>query len=493
MTARKVQRLLEEKNKREAFPRAVDAFLADLFDRQQALVEHPGRRKVTPAGRRAGKTKAFAGRAVKAARDFPGATIPIFERTLTCVAAQTFWSDLIALDERYKLGVDFHHTYKTATFRNKSVISLMGADTLEACDKARGGKFPVAIVDEAGTFRSKVLEYLVTEVLEPASIDFDGEILVGGTPNPTMSGWFYETVRDAEARGWSVFHWTLIDNPTLGPADLDPVARRLWRIQWLADLRRRYGWTEHTPRFLREYLGQWAVTGDDYIYPFDRARNLVSELPGAPPDAWTYALSIDIGFNDPTAFVVWGRVDGDPTSYVIESYEQTHLIPSAVAAHVERLRERFSFRAIVCDTGGMGKAVAEEMRQRFALPIKAAAKRDKMVYLEFVAGELRAGRIKILRGRNVELVDDLANLAWNDERTDASPGSRDHLPDAFLYGEREISSWTLQVGLGIRDPATPYSDEWWAAEEERMIADVEARHALNTSMDWKYGWSVNTD
>ncbi len=491
MPSRRVQSILAEKARREAFPRAVEAYLDTLFPLQRALVDSPAPRKCTHTGRRGGKTRAFVGRAFKAVRDFPGATIPVFERTLTCVAAQTFWTDLITFNDTYKLGVDFHHTYKSATFRNGAVIQLMGADTLESCDKARGGKFPVAIVDEAGTFRSKVLEYLVTECLEPATIDLQGEILVGGTPNPQMSGWFYETATYGKERGWDVHHWTLVDNPALGPESItDPAARRAWRVQWLADLRLRYGWTEQTPRYVREYEGRWAVTGDDFIYPFSRAINVVEALPEGRPDDWTYALSIDIGFNDPTAFVVWGRRDGDPTSYVIESYEQTHLIPSAVAAHVERLRDRYTFRSIVCDTGGMGKAVAEEMRQRFGLPIRAAAKRDKLVYLEFVAGELRAGRIRILRGRNMELIDDLCNLAWNDERTDSSPGARDHLPDAFLYGEREISSWSSAIGLGERDGPTPYSDEWWLAEELRMEEAAEARWKESKSNDWKasYGW-----
>ena len=482
MPSPRAKSLLAERRRRDAFPRAVDGFLDSLFAAQRALVDAPAKRKLTHGGRRSGKTHAFHGRALKGARDYPAATIPIFERTLTCQAAQTFWAELLAWDKAYGLGIDFHHTYKSATCKNGSVIQIMGADTLEACDKARGGKYPVAIVDEAGTFRSKVLEYLLVECLEPASIDFDGEILVGGTPNPALAGWFYETATHGAERGWAVYHSTLVDNPTLGPADLtDPDARRQWRIDWLAALRQRHGWSATTPRYVREYEGRWAVTGDDFIYAFDRVNNTVTSLPDAPPEAWTYALSIDIGFNDPTAFVVWARRDGDSTSYVVRSYEETSLIPSAVAAHVERLREQYAFRTIVCDTGGMGKVVAEEMRQRFALPIKAAAKRDKAAYLEFVNGELRCGRIKILARGNATLMDDLASLTWNDDRTDSSPGARDHLPDAFLYGEREICSWA-DTGLGDRDPATPYSTEWWLAEEARMEEVLtESHHARQKS------------
>lgn len=487
MTSKRAAALLAERQRRDAFPKAVDAFLGGLFPSQRRFVDHPAKRKLNHSGRRSGKTVGLVGRALKAARDYPGQTIPVFERTLTCIAAQTFWAGLIEVDKQYGLGLDFHHTYKTATFRNGAVIQLMGADTLEACDKARGGKYPVALVDEAGTFRSKVLEYLITECLEPASIDFDGEIIVSGTPNPAMSGWFFENARAGTERGWEVFHSTLLDNPRLGPVDLDDVARRTWRVDWLAALRMRHGWSEQTPRYVREYLGQWAVSGDDFIYSFDRNRNVIGRVPDAHESAWTYALSIDIGFNDPTAFVVWGRIDGDSTSYVLESYEQTQLIPSAVAAHVERLRERFPFRTIVCDTGGMGKVVAEEMKQRFGIPIKAAAKRDKLAYIEFTNGELRSGRVKIVKHANTVLCDDLATLAWNDERDDVSPGSRDHLPDAFLYGEREISSWA-ETGFGEREGPTYGSPEWWHAQEELMEAELLKRHMSGVDVTWKEQW-----
>lgn len=491
-SSRKAESLLAERRKREAFPRAVEAYLDGLFPAQRAVVDHPSKRKLNHSGRRSGKTHGLIGRALKAVRDYPGAVIPVFERTLTCIAAITFWDGLVELDKAYKLGIDFHHTFKTATFRNGAVITLLGADTLEACDKARGGKFPVAFVDEAGTFRSRVLEYLVTEVLEPASIDYDGEIVVSGTPNPTMTGWFYENAVYGHDRGWTVFHSTMVENPTLGPAELSDEARRQWRVDWLAALRKRHGWTEQTPRYVREYLGLWAVTGDDYIYRFERTKNIVPGLPLTPAETWTYALSIDIGFNDPTAFVVWGRTDGDSTSYVLESYEQTQLIPSAVAAHVERLREKYAFRTIVCDTGGMGKAVAEEMKQRFGIPIKAAAKRDKLTYIEFVNGELASGRIKVLRGSNVELIDDLCTLAWNDERNDCSAGARDHLPDAFLYGEREISSWA-DTGLGDRDGPAVGSEAWWLDEEARMEEELVARHTSAHDSSWKSAWQVDVD
>jgi hypothetical protein len=480
MSTSAAKALLREKRKREAFPSAVDAFLASLFGPQAHFVNSPAKRKSNSSGRRSGKTHGLTGRALRGAVAFPGATIPVFERTLTCVAAETFWTSLQELDAKYKLGFKFHHTLKTASLPNQSVVALMGADTMEAADKARGGKFPVSIVDEAGTFRSKILEYLVTEVLEPASIDYDGEIIVSGTPGMTPTGFFHSLT---DSPGWEHHHWTLLDNPTLGPKELDEAERLAWRVDWLAKLRARHGWTEQTPRYLREYMGLWTGSVDDRVYTFDRSRNIVTELPFARPDEWIYVLGIDLGFNDPTAFVVLGRRHGDPYVYVIESYEQAGLIPSAVAAHVERLRAKYNFASIVADTGGYGKAVAEEMKQRYGMPVKAAAKRDKRVYIEHTNGDLSAGKHKFLAATNRELTDDMLALPWDDEHEDSQRGYRDHLPDAYLYGVRELRSLDA-----LADSPEEGSQEWLTAEEAKMWEIVEQQsrdRAEDQDGDWK--------
>lgn len=484
MSTAAAKSLLRERRRREAFPVAVESVLASLFDRQAEFVGSTAKRKVIFAGRRSGKTHGLSAVAFKYAQKFPGQTIPVFERTLTCVAAETFWTSLQEFDAKFKLGIKFHHTMKTATLPNGAVIALMGADTLEAADKARGGKFPVAIVDEAGTFRSKILEYLVTEILEPASIDFDGEIIVSGTPGLVPSGFFYSLTH---APGWERFHWTLLENPTLGPAELDTAARLQWRIDWLAALRKRHSWTEQTPRYLREYMGLWTGSIDDHVYSFRREVNVVNELPAAPASAWTYVLGIDLGFTDPTAFVVLGRLSGDAYVYVVRSYEQVGLIPSAVAAHVERLMAEYSFASIVADTGGYGKAVAEEMKQRYGIPVKAAAKRDKRVYIEHTNGDLASGKHKFLAGTNRELMDDMLALPWDDDHEDSQKGYRDHLPDAYLYGSRELRSLE---GLGERDAPEEGSEQWYLLQEDKMWAVVEETSRREREDPWEVDYDA---
>lgn len=463
-----------------------------LFPLQRAFVESPAKRKVNHAGRRGGKTHAALARALKGAAQFPGMVIPVFERTLTCVAANTFWKLLQDVDEQFKLGMVFHHTLRTATCPNHAVIALLGADTIEAADKHRGGKFPVAIVDEAGTFRSKVLDYLLTDVLEPATMDLDGEIVVIGTPSIDAAGTWFEMCHNA---AWTRFHWTALDNTELGPRELNEADRRAWRADWLRDLRTRLGWTETSPRYVREYLGGWTRDADERMFAFDRRVNVIDALPEPTTHEWRYILAMDLGYNDPCAFVVLALRDDDPCLYVVESYERTELIPSAVAAQVEGLRKRYSFMIMVADTGGYGKGVVEEMRQTYSLPIEAAKKRDKRVFVEHVSGELGTGRIQIVGSDNVELIDDLISLPWNEDRSDAEPGFRDHLPDAFLYGAREGVRYLSGRGLGDRDGPTPGTDEWYLAEEEAMEAAAEAEYAAKHPVDlsWRDKYTIGHD
>lgn len=468
MTSARARAILKEQKKRAAFPSAVEAVMASLFPTQHALATSKAKRIESHAGRRSGKTNGAAARAFATAQANPGCTVPVFEKTLNCVAAETFWKLLREFDDRFKLGCTFHETAKRCTLPNASSIVLLGADTIEAADKHRGGKFPLVIVDEAGSFRSRVLDYLLTDVAEPATMDMDGTILVIGTPSLLPSGTWYQIT---QSDGWEHHHWTVVDNPTLGPAELDAAGRRQWRVDWLAALRKRFGWTEQTPRYMREYLGLWTTGLDDQIYAFDRSRNTVTDLPAGD---WTYALAMDLGFDHPTSFVVWARRAGDPCKYVVESYEQSGLIPSAVAAHVERLRSRFSFRSIVADTGGYGKGVAEEMKQRFGIPVKGADKRNKRVFIEHTNGDLKSGRIKLVSRTNTDLIEDLIALGWDDAREDSAPGSRDHLPDGFLYGDREINTWFTDAE---QDGPTAGSDAWYAAKEAEIEEALTAKWA----------------
>lgn len=463
--------LLAEKKRREALPKAVDAALSTLFGKQRELVLDKHKRKVTHAGRRSGKTQGIVRRQLKAAIDFPGCTLPVFERSLTCEAANVFWKGIREMDDEFKLGMKFHDTLRRATFPNKSCIAIMGADTIETADKARGGKYPVSVIDEAGTFRTKILDYLITDVCEPASIDYDGEIIVAGTPNMTPSGTFWGLTKSP---GWKVYHWELVDNIHMGPKDLGPEDRRAWRVEWLRATREAHNWTEASSKYVREYRGLWTDGADNRVYNFTREKNVIDALPVLPPGrAWIYALGMDMGFEDPTSWVIWARQPSDPHAYIVESFEESHLSPSSISEKTKALVARYGgFRALTADTGGLGKAVAAEMVERHGLPVVAAKKRDKKVHIEHMNDDFDRGRIKIIAGTNVQLIDDLLSVEWDADREDTEPNCRDHLTDAALYGHFEMRSWGLETD---KQNPLPGTDAWEAAIE--LAAEREWRRA----------------
>lgn len=473
-----IKRILTEKARRAAFPNAVAAYLASLIPAQRAFIDDPSKRKLTHAPRRAGKTHALVGLALKTALAFPDATIPLVERSMSCQAADEFWRGLQEIDAEYRLGIKWQHTLRIATFPNKARLIVMGADTAEASDKVRGGKYPLVLVDECGAFRSEILSYLVTDVCEAATMDYDGVIVMAGTPNLTKKGFFWSA---KESGGWSVHHWSSIDNtalPLKGMEGRSEEDRRQWRVDWLANLRKRLGWTEETSTYVREYLGQWTDATDDRMYGITPA-NILDRLPDAKPSEWTYVLAIDIGYTEPCAITVWGRIDGDPHLYVVEEFERAQLVPSALAAHVERFRARYDPISIVVDSGGMGKGYATEMQETYGIPCEAANKQGKLAHVDFANGDLASGRIRILKSCK-SLIEDLSELPWNEERTDAAKGYDDHLPDSFLYGHGRIRKWA-DTGLG--DPDAPQRGEpaWWLAEVARMEADEEARITAHVS------------
>ena len=462
--------------------------LDGLFPQQRALVMSEAPKLVTCTGRRGGKTHALVARAMRAAARYPRRTIPVFERTLTCQSSRVFFKALQDANERYSLGVKFHHSLFQATLSNGSEILIVGADTVEAADKARGEAYPEAIVDEAGTFRPHILEYLLNDVLAAALFDHGGTLVLSGTPAPRHGGPFYEACEGNLRHLYERHHWTALENPMLpydrpGMPAYTQAERDALRASWFAAelAAAPKGWGQ------REWLGLWVVDNDRMAYHVGGHNHVGVILPpdlGTHPERYVWGLGLDLGFNDPCAFVVVARDRATGTIYVVESYEQAGLIPSAVAAHVERLRARYRFSYIVADTGGYGKGpVAEMMSGRYGIPIIAANKRGKEAHRTFVNGDLASGKVLISESTNRDLLHDLQGLRLNE---DGEEDERDanHLPDAFLYILTHLAG--VDRGLGDADAATPYSDAWLAKLErecERMAGERATQVALEPGLE----------
>lgn len=457
--------ILAAKKKRERLPSILAAMKGELFDKQRAFVDDPAKRKVNHSGRRSGKTQPYPVIALEAAMLHPGSTVPIVETTITCDAAERAWEYFMQADTRHKIGWKVHATYKRLVLPAPyhSTIEFRGAATLEGANTLRGNAYSALLVDEPASFRPHILKYLLTDVVPAALMDYDGAAYLTGSPGAVLSGPFYEA---CQGNGWSVHGWDVLDNPHMGPKKLGPAERRAWREAYLREELKRQGWTDQSPTFLREWKGLWVSSNSDMMYAFSRERNVCRESVRYNPDTWRVVIGCDVGFNAPSAFVVLGQRDGDPSIYILESYQKDGLIPTAWAQEVRALRAKYHTSTVVVDSGGLGKGYVEEGIQTFRLPLLAANKRRKVAFVEYCSGDFQNGRIQVVPETNFDLMSDLETLPWNDDKTDSHPRFPDHLADALLYAHRQLAAPDDQE----RTPDAPAAgtDAWWVEEEERM-------------------------
>jgi hypothetical protein len=455
--AANLARLGADAKKRKRFPDAVAKDRLNLFAEQLALATSSARNKVVLCGRRAGKSYTAVHLAIDAAQRHPGATIPVCQRVTTSMSAKAFWAELHLFDERHKLGIHFQDTYKIATLPNGAKIEMVGTENIKQCDGLRGGKFPRVIIDEAGTYRSFVLEYLVKEALAAALIDLSGDIIILGTPSILKAGYWFDITHQPGL--WEYHHWTLLENTKLGKHNtLDKRQTELDLI-----LARDYGGDADNPKYRREMLAEWTLGTGQLVYEsFTHLRNGLTEMPAHNGKEWRYGLSWDFGYSDASAYVVTATRENDRQIYVVESGEDRGMTMQAIAYESKKLMARYRFKWIVGDA--QAKQTIESLKA-FGIPMRGSQKTDKKLNIEQVNVDLKAGRIQIVVPSNTDLIEDIMVLPWNDEQTDCVDGFDDHLPDAFLYNVREWGVLPVEYGEMHHVQG---SAEWNAAEEERM-------------------------
>lgn len=387
-----------------------------------------------------------------------GVQIPYIAKTKG-QAKRIIWPKFVRMNADYDLGLRFHRNDLVIEYPNGSIVDLLGCDDEGDIEKLRGGDYPLAVLDEAQSYREHIAT-LIWDILRPAMLDQKGVIAMTGTPNALCSGYFYEatTVNGKTyeglhpTSGWSVHRWSVLDNPYLPHA-----------AEEMKQIEAQMG--SDNPTFLREWKGEWVYDGDAIIYKLDPKINIIDELPEAPD--WEYLLGMDLGYTSATSFVIIAFSVATHQTVVVESWQESKLIPSAVAARVEGLRREYEFARIVADVGGLGKGYAEEMIQRFEIPIEPARKSRKLGYIELLNGDLKNGTLKLIRWRNQDLISEMRTLQWNAKRTGPYDKDDDHLTDGMLYAWREAKTFLHEPEREIL-PGTP---EWEERETEEIWAD----------------------
>lgn len=437
-----------ERNKRDPRP-----WVSRLFDKQLAFFLDKAKRKCAICTRRAGKSESAASALVDAIRRHPEAIVPYITKTAKN-SKNILWNILLRMNRQYKLGLRPDSQSGMLWTKEGGCIWLAGCkDKSEAAEKFRGPKYPLCIIDEAGTFRSDVLEYLIEDVIEPALSDYDGTLWLIGTPGLLESGYFWArtTGKHEKLAAWPTHRWSVADNPhhpLSQPGALE--AKRL-----------SLGYELTHPTWQREWCGNWATDWSRLIYHYEPAKN---RWDGEIPKGRQFrVLSVDLGYDDATSFTIGTSVEGFSEVFLEESYGMSGLLTSDIAQEVYRIKQRYKhFDVMVIDNGGLGTTIMMELIDIYQLPFQGAKKVDKAGSIRQAQDRLRMGKLKIHPTKCAELRGEWETLPWNDDRDDHAAGYEDHRSDGTLYNLREHP----MLDIWQKESPELGSSEWARAQAE---------------------------
>lgn len=488
-------------------PPAPPDFFEGSFPEQQAFIEDPARLKLALCTRRAGKSYGDGLYLFKAAYERPRCTVVYFG--LTRLSAKfVMWRPVLdAINRKFNIGAKPNLSDLSWELPNGSMIYLLGVDSSEdEMKKAFGQKFRLAVVDEAALYRID-LKSLVYSVLQPATADEQGTICLTGMPSNLKRGLFFQLTQerqeDAEkkfafdwldgrkrwsvvdkenAARWSGHFWTGFENTSVDERD-----GKRFCDKWVGEIdekKRNNPRIDETPFYQQEYLGQWVVDRDKWVYKYDADRNTFTELPEYTQGDWHYILGIDLGYEDDTAFCVMAYHENDPTAYVVETWSESKMDITDVVGHIKSAMIRYpGIGDIVVD--GSNKQAVEEMRRRHDLWFMTSVQKKYKVgnsrpakanMIEVMNADFIMGRIKIHPERCKSLIAEYENLIWDDRKDGLGPrqehpGCANH--NCFVAGtlvrtddgERTIESLRTGDLVWTREGLRPVAVQWVSGVE----------------------------
>lgn len=283
-------------------------------------------------------------------------------------------------------------------------------------------------------------------------------------------------------------------------------------------------WKGDEPDFRREWLGKWVKEDARFVYPvhsvprhvllfapqrlcdnpfigthqrfaghprwYDHAAAL-RDLPRAPrgraPYQWLFALWADFGYHpDPFALGAWAFNFQLPDIYEMFSWKQTRVHTDDQGMYMKLLWD--AIPAVVSFVGDpAGKQDDFEVwRTRMNLPIDEANKRGKNTLEEFLADDIRRGRVHLREDSPLHTeMKHLVYLPGKPGKTREVHKHRvvngvkhgDHCCDGARYSYTDLQHY---LSKAPQDRPPSGSREAYAAEEEReqrAIEDAETRRS----------------
>ena len=371
-------------------------------DKQWELLNDKSKLLALLCPRRTGKTRCSMFKALWVSKQYPKSDIAYVVPSSKEHAKRLFWRPLEKMNQDFSLGLEFKVGEHRVITKEGTSIYVFGAKNKESPNVLRGNAWSLAILDECKDFGAH-FEQIIVEAVVPALEDYNGTLLLEGTPGEVLEGLFYRITNPARPpTGWSVHKWIKSDNPFLPKQarDLESIAAR----EYLP-----FGLTRDSPKFRREQLAEWCTDDTERAYAYDTVRNAwpatirrnseggevqTWELPQG--HEWLYVLGLDLGERDANAFVVGAFAHTITKLFIVHEFAKPRMSIDEIAAHVKEIQERFGpLASMVADTGGYGRGVVTDLQTRHNLPFKAADKTgNKLGNIALMNSDFLCGRIQ---------------------------------------------------------------------------------------------------
>lgn len=439
--------------------------------------------------------------------------------------------------------VKIHRTpagIKSIRFAWGSVIDVIEASNAGAVEKPRGTTGDVFWADEAQS--QPFLATMIARIVGPMLAETKASVILSGTPG-TETDSFFRRVSLGLSSWWAKAAFFSWDNPVFGstpearwsgvlddsikllsdqygipPEDLE-FLRTLTEAERVAisdardtDLRPEVRkWVDAADHdLLREFFGRWITAQSEYVFNWHRpgmywcreSDRVPGDLPAAatmaarlqllpfhPLRRWYAAIGVDLGVQDPSAWVVWVYANNHPTAYELWSEKRQGLSDTQVFARLEELVDEvkalgLQITGVIADNKGSRKGVGMDwdlnLRARVPSGVRIPRNMRTLDRVRALNLDLGAGRIKVVKGSPLDIEG--LNLKWKPqdpdrpmpptpwkERKVTLPDGRqdrpgDHALDATLYALQDLDHiWNTEA----EPPATV--EEAMARERERHL------------------------
>lgn len=196
---------------------------------------------------------------------------------------------------------------------------------------------------------------------------------------------------------------------------------------------------------------------------------------------------LDLGVDDPDAFVILAYRDGDPDVYIVYEHMARRQSTEELAAQIKRGMKWAADNiptpepglVIWSDTNtvrhgkeGDSKKNARMLAEVYGLPCRPAYKRDKILGIEFLRDDVGAGRLHVPMAG--PFADECTKTVWTKNPVDESiireiddETFHPNMMDAIIYAYRFLMSYGNSAMIGR---ASLGAKEEEPAFQERMIA-----------------------